>query len=285
MSVSPEPTGAPRPARSDAATGQPAGPPADRLVARLDGALAPIGGGLLRLEDGLLALWLVLGLPVARVAGDALAGAGGAGGAANAADPLGKASDPLSGLLGLAAVILAVAVVATRSPGDPVIGFDGIATPRSYAPLPFLLSLSIVADTALGRLGLDSDGVIGPIFIMILACYVLYPRLPSLPRAVRRLMMVPFILIAGSVFGGIVSDLAGLFDYRALLGDPAATPAAFAGLLGLQVLFSGLYYLAFVFAPRMVAEAEGSWKAWLVRYTLFLGATIVSVTFLGAAGG
>jgi hypothetical protein len=31
----------------------------------------------------------------------------------------------------------------------------------------------------------------------------------------------------------------------------------------------------------MVAEAEGSWRAWLVRYLLFLGATMVSVSFLG----
>lgn len=251
----------------------------ERLVSTLDGALGPLGDGLLRLEDGLLVAWLVVGLPLVRAAGDALSGTPGGG---NAGDPLGKAHDPLSGLLGLVAVVLAVAVVATRSPDDPAIGFEGMATPRSYAPLPFLLSLSIVADTALGRLGLDSDAVIGPIFIITLACYVLYPHLPNLPRAVRRLMMVPFILIAGSVFGGMVSDLAGLFDYRALLGDPAATPAAFAELLGLQVLFSGFYYLAFVFAPRMVAEAEGSWKAWFVRYALFLGATIVSVTFLGA---
>jgi len=49
------------------------------------------------------------------------------------------------------------------------------------------------------------------------------------------------------------------------------------------VLFSGFFYLAVVFAPRMVAEAEGSWRAWLVRYLVFLAATIVSVTFVGAA--
>jgi hypothetical protein len=97
-------------------------------------------------------------------------------------------------------------------------------------------------------------------------------------------MILPFIFVAGTVFAGMVTDLSGLFDYRALLGDPGATPAAFAGLLALDVLFSGFFYLAFVFAPRMVAEAEGSWLAWLVRYAVFVGATIVSVTFLGAGG-
>ncbi|MGZ8502373.1 MAG: hypothetical protein ACXWW6_05915 [Candidatus Limnocylindrales bacterium] len=111
--------------------------------------------------------------------------------------------------------------------------------------------------------------------------YVAYPHLPNLPRTVRRLRILPFILIAGTVFGGMVGDMSDLFDLRGLLGDPAATPGAFAGLLGLDVLFSGFFYLAFVFAPRMVAEAEGSWRAWLARYLLFLGATIVSVTFLG----
>ena len=115
--------------------------------------------------------------------------------------------------------------------------------------------------------------------------YVAYPHLPSLPRTVRRLLILPFILVAGTVFGGMVADLSDLFDLRGLLSDPAASPGAFAGSLGLQVLFSGFFYLAFVFAPRIVAEAEGSWRAWFVRYVLFLAATIVSVTFLGGGGG
>lgn len=73
---------------------------------------------------------------------------------------------------------------------------------------------------------------------------VAYPHLPNLPRAVRRLMIVPFILVAGSVFGGLVLDQPDLFDFRALIGVPAATPSAFAALFGLEVLFSGFFYLA-----------------------------------------
>jgi hypothetical protein len=115
--------------------------------------------------------------------------------------------------------------------------------------------------------------------------YVAYPHLPNLPRTVRRLMILPFLFIAGTVFGGMVAQMPDLFDFRGLLGDPSATPTAFLGLLGLDILFSGFFYLAFVFAPRMVAEAEGTWRAWFVRYVVFLAATIVGVTFLGAGGG
>ena len=245
-----------------------------RAIAAADASLAGLTGGLLRIEDLALLAWLVLGIPV----GNALVGG-------TPGPPLATEYDPLSGILWLAATFLAIAVVATRSPGDPVIGFEDISTPRSYAPLPFLLSLAIVSDTALGRLGIESNYVVGFVFIVTMVSYVAYPHLPNLPRAYRRLMILPFLLIAGTVFGGMVADLSDLFDFRALLGDPTATPSAFAALLGLEVLFSGFFYLAFVFAPRMVAEAEGSWRAWLVRYLVFLGATIVGVTLFGAGRG
>jgi hypothetical protein len=246
------------------------------LVGGLDRRLAAVSGGFLRLEDAALLGWLVLGLPLSR----SLAGSNGA----NAGDPLGTEPDALSGLIWLVATLLAIAVVATRSPGDPVIGFEDMSTPRSYAPLPFLVSLALVSHTALGRLGIEAESLTGVVFIVTMVSYVAYPHLPNLPRTVRRLMILPFILIAGTVFGGMVADVSDLFDLRGLLADPGATPGAFAAVLGLEVLFSGFFYLAFVLAPRMVAEAEGSWRAWLARYLLFLGVTIVSVSFLGGGG-
>lgn len=251
--------------------------PVARLVGAVDAGLGQRSGGLLRIEDAALLLWLVAGGFLGRLAAGGSDGSGGPGG------PLSSGADAVSGMLWVGAAVLAVVVVATRSPGDPVLGFEGMATPRSYAPLPFLLSVAIVLDTGLSRLGIASDLAVAAAFLVTLACYVAYPHLPVLSRANRRLLILPFILVAGTVFGGMVSDLSGLFDYRALLGDPTATPGSFAALLGLDVLFSGLFYLAFIFSPRMVAEAEGTWRAWLVRYALFLGATIVSVTLLGSS--
>jgi hypothetical protein len=249
--------------------------PVGRIVGAVDAGLGRGSGGLLRLEDAVLLLWLVAGGFLGRLAAGGPDGSGGAGG------PLSSEADAVSGILWVGSAVLAVVVVATRSPGDPVLGFEGMATPRSYAPLPFLLSVAIVLDTGLGRLGIASDLAVGAAFLVTLTCYVAYPHLPVLPRATRRLLILPFILVAGTVFGGIVSDLSGLFDYRSLLGDPSATPGSFAALLGLDVLFSAMFYLAFIFAPRMVAEAEGTWRAWLARYAVFLGATIVGVTLLG----
>jgi hypothetical protein len=242
------------------------------LVGSVDDRLGGLSGGVLRLEDVAIAGWLVVALPIIRTA---------AGPGSDSAAPLASDRDLLSGLLWLSAVLLAIAVVATRSPGDPVIGFEDMSTPRSYAPLPFLLSLAIVSDTAMRRLGLDSGALTALVFIVTMVAYVAAPHLPNLPRTTRRLMILPIILIAADVFGAMVADLSGLFDYRQLLGDPSATPSAFGALLGLEVLFSGFFFLAFIFAPRMVAEAEGSWRSWFARYLLFLGATIVSVTFLG----
>lgn len=273
-----------RPGRSDAPTADSAraerggsGPIAAvvHLVHVADASLGRLTGGALRLEDVALLGWLGLGAPLTRL----LSGSG-----ANAGDPLGTEPDALSGLIWLVAVVLAIAVVATRSPGDPVIGFDDMSTPRSYAPMPFLLSISIISRTAMGRLGIETEVLTGVVFIVTMGAYVAYARLPNLPRVLRRLMILPFILIAGTVFGGMVADMSAVFDLRELLSDPAATPGAFAAVLGLEVLFSGFFYLAFVFAPRMLAEAEGTWRSWLARYLLFLVVTIVSVTFLGGGG-
>lgn len=235
-----------------------------RAVTAADAGLGGLSGGALRVEDALLLGWLLVGGSIDRLLGGPTL-------------PHGP-----TGLAFMAAVILSLVVVATRSPGDPSISFEGEWTPRSYAPLPFLLSISIVANQGMDDLGLASDWVVGVAFLVTLATYVLAPRLPSLPRTARRLLIVPFILVAGTVFGGMVTDLSGLFDFRPLLGDPTTTPSGFLGQLGLDVLFSGFFYLAFIFAPRMLAESEGSWRAWLARYGLFLLATIVSVTFLGA---
>ena len=65
----------------------------------------------------------------------------------------------------------------------------------------------------------------------------------------------------------MVADLSDLFDLRGLLSDPAASPGAFAGLLGLQVLFSGFFYLAFVFgiADGRRGGGLGVGRAWFVR--------------------
>ncbi len=241
-------------------------------MAAADGRLGGVSGGVLRIEDVVVIGWLLVGLPLVRAAT-------GSGTAADA--PLATDHDVLSGLLWIGAVLLAIVVVATRSPGDPAIGFEDLSTPRSYAPLPFLFSLSLVSDTAMRRLGGDSGLLVALIFIVTMAAYVLWARLPDLPRSIRRLMILPIVLIASDIFGSMIAGASDLFDYRALLGDPAATPGSFSALLGFGVLFSGFFFVAFIFAPRMIAEAEGTWRSWVARYGLFLAATIVSVSFLG----
>lgn len=235
-----------------------------QAIASADVGLAGLSGGAFQVEDAFLIVWLLAGGSIGRLLGGL------------------TLADGLTGLAFMAAAALSLVVVATRSPGDPAISFDGEWTPRAYAPLPFLLSLSIVATQGMERLGLASDWVVGVAFLVTMTTYLLASHLPSLPRTERRLLIVPFILVAGTLFGGTVTDLSGLFDFRPLLGDPKTTVSGFLGQIGLDVLFSGFFYLAFIFAPRMLAEAEGTWRAWLARYGLFLLVTIVSVTFLGA---
>jgi hypothetical protein len=42
--------------------------------------------------------------------------------------------------------------------------------------------------------------------------------------------------------------------------------------------------MMFVFAPRQIADSEGTWPAWAARYALFLVGAIAGVGWLAAIG-
>ncbi len=47
--------------------------------------------------------------------------------------------------------------------------------------------------------------------------------------------------------------------------------------LAVFVAFTAVYYAMLVYAPRQVAEREGSARSWLARYVLFLVATVIGI--------
>ena len=55
-------------------------------------------------------------------------------------------------------------------------------------------------------------------------------------------------------------------------------------MLGLAVLASAPFYAVLVFAPRMLADREGTVVAWLARYAVFLVGSIVGVEWLATLG-
>ena len=191
---------------------------------------------------------------------------------------------PTAGLLYLAAALGAILCLATRNPGESPIDPQGAMTPRSYAPFPFLAALAMIAEAGLEALGLTpGDALMLPIFLLGTLALVYAKYLPTLPALARRALVLPFILIAGAVLDGIVADWGDALDFASLAEQAGEISGGeLALIIGLPVLATLPFYVMLVFAPRQLADSEGSWVVWAARYLLFLLATSAGVGWLQA---
>lgn len=100
--------------------------------------------------------------------------------------------------------------------------------------------------------------------------------------------MTPFILVSAGGFGAFMSGLRDLFDLRGLVdglqagGLDVALGLFVAGLALLGVL---VFYVMLIFAPRQVAEREGSRGTWALRFLLFVVCLTIGETWSGLLRG
>ena len=99
--------------------------------------------------------------------------------------------------------------------------------------------------------------------------------------------MTPFIFATGGIFWSVVDQVVG---GAGASSGATSGPTAGASLqeialeLGIFGVFSGIYYLMLIYAPRQVAEPEGGLLTWLVRFGLFLASVVVGVAWLRPLG-
>ena len=185
------------------------------------------------------------------------------------------------------ALCLAAACVGARSrPGVQsglVGGTDGIA----YAVGPLFGAVAFVVDNTTERLGLsDGNLAVLPLLLAVAAAIVARLRLPPLSGEQRRALVTPFILATSGFFGSFLVGLTDLFDFRSLI-------AAFSGpddprwtlfVLGIATLGVLVFYLMLVFAPRQIAEREGTTGSWAVRFLVFIVGLSLGTTIHGFFG-
>ncbi|MGH2406542.1 MAG: hypothetical protein ACRDF7_00495 [Candidatus Limnocylindrales bacterium] len=241
----------------EAPTGRP--PPLQRLRRHL------------RLEDVLLFVWVVLLAPLT------LPAAGSGSGFASG-------PDLLHGLLDLVALVGLAACIGARSVPGTQGGLyaDGrvlwVLFPLSYA---FLVALQ---DTATKLELRDSLGPTLAVALLVVAA-VAHWGLPPLDIQVRRTLVTPFILATSGYFSGFLAGTASIFDLRLVLADIGNDPRAVAFAVGIGMLGVLLLYVMLVFAPRRVAEREGSRLAWTLRFLLFLVALSLGTTWSAIVAG
>jgi len=220
---------------------------------------------LVRIEDLALAGWVVIGLPVlALVAGPV-------------DDPF-FPSSPLVGLLYLAGFAGAIVCVVSR-PLEPIAGSDSgeLAAGRLGVPGalgPFVGGLMLIGGGAMAAIGGSTEtGFAIALFAGLFGFMLPGPRLSP---AVRRALVVPYTFAASTAFDAWIAQLGGAFGVVGPLGAGfTADVRTILASLGLTTLFTIVFYAMLVFAPRQIAEREGSALAWVVRYLLF----VVALTF------
>ncbi len=228
------------------------------------------GGGLrdhLRFEDVLLVGWLVL-------VNGAIGGPSGDG-----PDPGGP--DLARGVIGLVALLGFVACLAARSrPGVE----SGLVRQGEilYAVGPLFGAFALTFDETRDNLGLGDNAIFMSVALAVVVAIVVRRSVGPLDSLPRRLLVTPFILVTTRFFGDIASGLSDLFDLRRVAADAAAEGLPWTTfVVGMATLGLLVFYVMFVFAPRQVAEREGTTRTWAVRFLVFIAATVVGQT----AGG
>ncbi|HLY14528.1 MAG TPA: hypothetical protein VKR24_09260 [Candidatus Limnocylindrales bacterium] len=228
----------------------------------------------LRIEDWLLGAWIGLVAPLfGRV--DATTGP---------FDP----GRPLEGSLQLVGAAGALICLITGRSDAPADAGPGPLQRASIGPLVGgLLLVILVGATGVGLSGpLVDVAIIGSIVGLV----AVRLRWPALPTSTRRILVTPFIFATGGIFWSVVDQVVGSGSAAAGTAGAPAGPTAGASLpeialeLGIFGVFAGIYYLMLIYAPRQVAEPEGDWLTWLVRFGLFLVSVIVGVAWLRPLG-
>lgn len=228
-----------------------------------------------RVEDGVLAAWS-LGLPLA--------------GSWFGADPSASGSQgpmPLIGAVQLLAVLGAIAALLTRPADQPPVHVGSAEAPRWIICGPLIGALAFASGDAATNLGIDAAGWIGGIaFLAILVGTLAADRLPVLPSAARRALVVPFILVSATYFNRFAAVFVSGLDIKAAVGAPPSGDIGFAAFILFLVLAGmAVFYTMLVVAPRELADPEENGPRWAVRFVLFVAASLLGVGWLGAVGG
>jgi hypothetical protein len=229
-----------------------------RLVLRL--------AGLLRLEDLLLAMLTVIGLPLLE---------GWLRGTVVEASPAGDPS-ALTGVLGLVAVAGVVACVLTRGPDEPPLFRDRALTLQGWARFPLAAGVGIMALETIPGLGVDSEPLAGLTFLAVFVGAFLHPRLPVVPVTVRRVLVLPMVVLAAAAFDRIIGRDLGPMAVDLLGGAQPEVAAFWPLILGAVAML----YTMLVVAPRAIADPGSSGVAWTVRFLFFLGIVLLAA-FIG----
>jgi hypothetical protein len=204
--------------------------------------------------------------------------------AAHPGSPAAGGPDPVLGLLDLVGLLAFAACIGARS--EP--GLESGLVDRGdlrYAVGPLVGAFAFALDDVRDRLGLPDALAALPIVAAALVAVVARLRLPPLTAIQRRALVTPFVLVASRFFGEVLGGLTPIFNLRSLASS-MAEPGGIAGTVFVAAVATAgvaLFYVMLVFAPRQIADREGTGTAWTVRFVLFIVSLALGQTLAGVA--
>ncbi len=209
---------------------------------------------LLRAEDWLLAAWVAIATPLLfRAQGGAGPFDGGA---------------PLIGVIRLVAVFGALICLAAR-PDPNARALESQSIIRRGAAGPLTGGMLLVAISGFTALDVTSNVGLAVIGAAIVAMLVVHFAIRPFNGATRRALVTPFVMVAGGLFWTFIAAISGepgSATPATAIADPRTAVAA----IGFLLAFSAVFYAMLVYAPRQVAEREGGFITWVLRYALFI---------------
>lgn len=236
----------------------------------VEAATAPPARRRLRVEDVLLFAWLVISPLVISTTHGATA--------------FTQGSDPLGGLFDIVALCAAAACIAARRADGSHSGLLENQT-VAYAVGPLFGAVAFALDNSVGRLGLTGGAAILPLVAPIVAAVATRLWLQPTTAVQRRALVTPFLLATSGFFGGLLSSLTDLFDLRTFadgVGSGRAGEVLLVAGFGIAGIL--IFYLMLIFAPRQIAEREGTPGTWAIRFGVFVVGLVLGTTLAGVVG-
>ncbi|HET9878535.1 MAG TPA: hypothetical protein VFQ81_04410 [Candidatus Limnocylindria bacterium] len=219
----------------------------------------------LRAEDGILAAWLGIMAPGLSAIGEP-----------------GVATGTLAGIGMIGSTLLAIACLATRPPDQPAVRLsEETAAPRWILAGPLVGGTAIISATGFEQLGLRNVDLSGLVLLVAVAAVVANRWLPVVAAPIRRLLVLPFMLVAGSFFSGLAAgivDTVAVGDLLGAIGTPEWGIAAFVAIMVVGGLAA--FYAMLVVAPRQLADPEDAGVRWVFRFALFLVAALTGIGWI-----
>lgn len=189
--------------------------------------------------------------------------------------------DLFFGLADLVALLGMAACIGARSRPGVLSGLVADGTVL-YAVGPLFGAFAFTVDDTNTNLGLGPNLALLPLVLAIAAVVAARLFVGPLWAGQRRALVTPFVIVTSRFFGTVLSGIVGIFDLRQV----AASPPSPGGLspwfvLAIAIVGAAVFYVMLVFAPRQIAEREGTPRTWLVRFAVFVGGLVIGQTLAG----